>query len=149
VGGTPDQSTSGLRAGSEQSTATIFSSARSFPCTSGIRRSRASGKGILSRQRILEDPKTIFFMSLGPHVGAQPLCACPPFSYKRGGMRRYTHTQSKTRWLIQALKQYISQWSRVLRSDGPNHSKPLCVLVYFPFSPTIKRNAYTLPHLRT
>jgi hypothetical protein len=46
-------------------------------------------------------------------------------------MRRYTHTQSQTRQLIQALKQYISQWSRVLRSGGSNHSKPLCVLVFF------------------
>jgi hypothetical protein len=26
--------------------------------------------------------------------------------------------------------QYITQWSRVLRSGGPNHSKPLCVLVF-------------------
>jgi hypothetical protein len=30
--------------------------------------------------------------------------------------------------LIQA--QYITQWSRVLRSGGSNHSKPLCVLVF-------------------
>jgi hypothetical protein len=33
---------------------------------------------------------------------------------------------------IQAL--YITQWSRVLRSGGPNHSKSLCVLVFSPFS---------------
>jgi hypothetical protein len=33
---------------------------------------------------------------------------------------------------IQALKQYITQWSRVLRSGGPNHSKSLCVLVFLP-----------------
>jgi hypothetical protein len=26
--------------------------------------------------------------------------------------------------------QYITQWSRVLRSGGSNHSKPLCVLVF-------------------
>jgi hypothetical protein len=26
--------------------------------------------------------------------------------------------------------QYITQWSRVLRSGGPNHSRPLCVLVF-------------------
>jgi hypothetical protein len=29
---------------------------------------------------------------------------------------------------IQAL--YITQWSSVLRSGGPNHSKSLCVLVF-------------------
>jgi hypothetical protein len=34
--------------------------------------------------------------------------------------------------VIQA--QYIKQWSRVLRSGGPNHSKLLCVLTFFPFS---------------
>jgi hypothetical protein len=33
--------------------------------------------------------------------------------------------------LIQA--QYITQWSRVLRSGGLNHSKPLCILVFSPF----------------
>jgi hypothetical protein len=37
----------------------------------------------LSRQQILEDPSTIFFMSLGPHVGAQSLCACPLSAIKR------------------------------------------------------------------
>jgi hypothetical protein len=36
----------------------------------------------LSRQQILEDPSTIFFMFLGPHVGAQSLCACPPSAIK-------------------------------------------------------------------
>jgi hypothetical protein len=29
----------------------------------------------------------------------------------------------------QALEQYNTQWSRVLCSGGPNHSKLLCVLV--------------------
>jgi hypothetical protein len=65
-----------------------------------------------------------------------------PFSYKRGGMRRYTHTRNlRLAKLIQALKQYNSQWSRVLRSGGPNHSKPLCVPEFFPLTPTIKQNA--------
>jgi hypothetical protein len=40
--------------------------------------------------------------------------------------------------LAQAYKfiqaQYITQWSRVLRSSGLNHSKLLCDLVFFPFS---------------
>jgi hypothetical protein len=30
--------------------------------------------------------------------------------------------------------QYITQWSRVLRSGSPNHSKSLCVLVFSSFS---------------
>jgi hypothetical protein len=40
------------------------------------------------------------------------------------------------------------KWSRVLRSGGPNHSKSLCVLEFFPFIPMIKRNAEAPPHLR-
>jgi hypothetical protein len=35
----------------------------------------------------------------------------------------------------------VRPWSRVLRSGGPNHSKSLCVLEFFPFIPTIKQNA--------
>jgi hypothetical protein len=45
----------------------------------------------LPRQQIFIVPSVIFSMSLGPRV--VPLCM-PPFSYKRGGMRRYqTQTQ--------------------------------------------------------
>jgi hypothetical protein len=78
--------------------------------------------------------------------GSAPLYA-PPLSYKRGGMQRNTRTHlhmgtdldpaqahSDTHKFIQALKQYITQWSRVLRSGGPNHSRSLCVIVFFPFS---------------
>jgi hypothetical protein len=45
-------------------------------------------------QQTLVAPSAIFFMSLGPHVGAQCLCAYPPFNYKRGGMQRYTHARN-------------------------------------------------------
>jgi hypothetical protein len=31
---------------------------------------------------------------------------------------------------ISSQAQYITHWSRVLRSGGLNHSKPLCVLVF-------------------
>jgi hypothetical protein len=44
-----------------------------------------------TRQQILKDPSTIFFMSLGPHVGAQSLCACPPSAIK-GEACDVTHT---------------------------------------------------------
>jgi hypothetical protein len=56
--------------------------ARSFLCTPRIRRSRASGTRRLSRQQALVAPSAIFFMFLGPHVRAQPLCACPPSAIK-------------------------------------------------------------------
>jgi hypothetical protein len=50
-----------------------------------------------------------------------------------------THGQTQAHLgLAQAYKfiqdQYITQWSRVLRSGGPNHSKLLCVLAFLPFS---------------
>jgi hypothetical protein len=88
----------------------------------------------LPQQQTLVAPSAIFFMSLGPHVGVQHLLCMPPFNYKRRGMRHYTRAHSDTHKLIQAHKQYITQWSRVLRSGGPNHSKSSCVLVFFPFS---------------
>jgi hypothetical protein len=44
---------------------------------------------------------------------------------------RFTQTLTSSDKLT---KQYTTQWSRVLRSGGPNHSKSLCVLVFFPFS---------------
>jgi hypothetical protein len=50
---------------------------RNFLCTPRIRRSRASGTRRLSRQQALVAPSAIFFMFVGPHVGAQSLCACP------------------------------------------------------------------------
>jgi hypothetical protein len=55
--------------------------------------------------------------------GSVPLCM-PPFSYKRGGMRRY-----KGDPISSSDSQYITQWSRVLRLGGSNHSKPSCALV--------------------
>ena len=109
---------------------------RSFLYTPRIRRSRASGTRRLSRQQALVAPSAIFFMFLGPHVGAQSLCACPPSAIK-GEACDVTRGDpildlAQARKFIQALKQYITQWSRVLRSGGPNHSKSLCVLVFPP-----------------
>jgi hypothetical protein len=81
-----------------------------------------------------------------------PLCA-PPLSYKRGGMQRYkgTHRKKAHLDLAQAHKfkqaQYITQWSRVLRSGGPNHSKLLRVLEFIVHLPTCK-TLKPPPHLR-
>jgi hypothetical protein len=33
---------------------------------------------------------------------------------------------------LKLKKQYNTLWSRVLHFGGPNHSKPLCVLVFIP-----------------
>jgi hypothetical protein len=68
---------------------------------------------------------------LGPTCrGSEPLYM-PPLNYKRGGMRRRKRTQ-----VIQAYTQHKlpqqsnTQWSRVLRSGGPNHSKSSRVHVF-------------------
>jgi hypothetical protein len=76
----------------------------------------------LPRQQIFIVPTVIFSMSLGPHVGAQCLCACPPSAIK-GEACDVTKTDPDSD------SQYITQWSRVLRPGGPNHSKPSCALV--------------------
>jgi hypothetical protein len=90
-------------------------------------------------------PSITSVMSLGPHVGAQHPCTCPPPAIKREAHNITTQAHSgsqKLTWthldpaqahkFIQAL--YITQWSRVLRSGVRNHSKSLCVLVFSPFS---------------
>jgi hypothetical protein len=47
-----------------------------------------------------------------------------PLSYKRGGINvRRTQTQHKLS-ILKLPQQSNTQWSRVLRSGGPNHSKP-------------------------
>jgi hypothetical protein len=45
-----------------------------------------------------------------------------PLSYKRGGMQRYKGTQLRLS-ILKLPQQSNIQWSRVLRSSGPNHSK--------------------------
>jgi hypothetical protein len=46
----------------------------------------------------------------------------------RPNLRSHTHSNSQVHTSSQA--QYSTQWSRVLRFGGPNHSKHLCVLVF-------------------
>jgi hypothetical protein len=61
------------------------------PARQGYADLERQGTRRLPRQRTLEDPSSIFFMSLGPHVGAQSLCACPPSAIK-GEACDVTHT---------------------------------------------------------
>jgi hypothetical protein len=64
-------------------------SARSFPCTPKIRRSRTTGhKGIAPAANIYSLKCYILYVPGPTCRGSVPLCM-PPFSYKRGGMRRY------------------------------------------------------------
>jgi hypothetical protein len=74
------------------------------------------------------------------HMSGLSTLVRAPLSYKREGTRRYrqtfihVHTHSSSQVHTSSQAQYIIQWSRVLRSGGPNHSKSLCVLVLFPIS---------------
>jgi hypothetical protein len=91
------------------------------------------------------------------HMSGLSTLVRPPLSYKRGGMQRYKGTDGRIDSyqahldLAQAHKfkqaQYITQWSRVLRSGGPNHSKLLCVLEFIVNLPTGK-TLKPPPHLR-
>jgi hypothetical protein len=77
-----DQSTGKQYARAERHVVLISPSTRSFPCTSRIHRSRASGhKEIVLAPDISGSKHYILYVPA-------PLCM-PPFSYKRGGMRRY------------------------------------------------------------
>jgi ubiquinone/menaquinone biosynthesis C-methylase UbiE len=75
-------------------------------------------------------------MSLSPHVGVQYLCACPPSAIKGEACDVTTQAQALDP-ILEARELYLTEWSRVLGSGGPNHSKSLCVLVFFPFSQLI------------
>jgi hypothetical protein len=85
----PVQSVDKQCARAERRTVLIIPSTRSFPCMPRIHRSRMSGHKKIAPEANICNPSVIFFMSLGPHIGAQYLLCMPPFSYKRGGMRRY------------------------------------------------------------
>jgi hypothetical protein len=102
----------------------------------------------LLQQQTFVAPSAIFFMSLGPHVGAQYLCACPSSAIKGEAcdvtrqIQSYAH--SDTHKFIQALKQYIIQWSWVLRFGGPNlrlTQIQSCVFLCSSHFPTNKQNA--------
>jgi hypothetical protein len=74
----------------------VIPSTRSFPSTPKIHRSRTTGhKGIAPAANIYS-PKCYILYVPGPTCrGSVPLCM-PPFSYKRGGMRRYEANCSRT-----------------------------------------------------
>jgi hypothetical protein len=124
----------------------------SFPCTPILRKPRISGPKEIAPGPALVAPGVPFVMFLGPHVRAQHPCMCPPWAIKgracnvtrKGWRKRLTQTDSlglsHSQVHTNSQAQYITQWSRVLRSDGPNHSKSLCVLVFFPFPPN-RQNA--------
>jgi hypothetical protein len=67
------------------------------------------------------------------HMSGLSTLVCTSFSYKRGGTQRYNSSSlrpsSGSQVHTSSQAQYNTQWSRVLCSGGPNHSKPLRVLM--------------------
>jgi hypothetical protein len=86
--------------------------------------------------------------ALGPTCRGSASLYVPPLGYKREGTQRYKADPTRTLRLTSSYKlsssqiQYnTQQWSRVLRSSGPNHSKPLRV---HSCSSTIQQTGKTL-----
>jgi hypothetical protein len=76
---------------------TLYSSSllqEASPVRQGYADLGRQGTRRLSRQQTLVAPSAIFFMFLGPHVGAQCLCACPPSAIK-GEACDVTHTHTR------------------------------------------------------
>jgi hypothetical protein len=143
--GTPIQSSDKQYARAERHTELIIPSARSLPCTPKTRRSRVSGHKKIAPAANVCSPKCYVLYVPGLTCRGSGTLCMPPSAIKGEAcdVTRQIQSQahSDTHKFIQALKQYITQWSRVLRSGGPNHSKSLCVLVFSSQFPTNKQNA--------
>jgi hypothetical protein len=86
----PFQSVGKQCARAKRRTVLIIPSTRSFPCTPRVRRSRASGHKKIASATNISGSKRYFLYVPGPTCrGPAPLCMSP-FSYKSGGMQRYT-----------------------------------------------------------
>jgi hypothetical protein len=87
--GAPVQSVGKQCARAERRTVFIIPSMRSFPYTPRIQRSRVSGhEKLVPAANICSSKRYIPYVPGPTCRGPVPLCM-PPFSYKRGGMRRY------------------------------------------------------------
>jgi hypothetical protein len=113
----------------------------SIRCTPMLRRPRISRRKEIALATSISCSKYYICYVPGPACrGSAPLYV-PPLSYKRGGTQHYkADTLRRSQVHTSSQAQYSTQWSRVLRSGGPNHSKPLCVLVFFPI-PSNRQNA--------
>jgi hypothetical protein len=107
-----------------------------FRCTPMLRRLRISGHKEIALATRINCSKYYICYVPGPACRGSVSLYVPPLSYKREGTRRYKADSSTLRPSsgsqvhTSSQAQYITQWSRVLRSGSPNHSKLLCVLVF-------------------
>ena len=109
----------------------------SFRCTPMLRRPWISGRKEIALATSISCSKYYIRYVPGPACRGSVSLYLPPLSYKREGTRRYKEdldTLRRSQVLTSSQAQYITQWSRVLRSGGPNHSKSLCVSCVLPVS---------------
>jgi hypothetical protein len=94
----------------------------------------------LSQQQTLEDPSTIFFMFLGPHVGAQCLCACPPSAIK-GEACGISHTRNLR--LASSYKLSSNTSHNGVGYYAPAARTTLNPCVFLSSSPSLQRSSET------
>jgi hypothetical protein len=95
AGGAPAGSAGEQYDRARQHTVLIIPSTRSFPCTPRIRRSRASGRKKIAPATDISRLQALYSLCPWAHMsGPSAFVHAPPFNYKRGGMRRYTHTRN-------------------------------------------------------
>jgi hypothetical protein len=108
-------------------TVLIIPYTRSFPCTPILRRSRMSGRKKIVRAANISSSKYYIRYVFGPTCrGSAPLYM-PPLTIKGEACNVTKEAlRPKLRQRLSTLKlprQSNTQWSRVLRSGSPNHSK--------------------------
>jgi hypothetical protein len=100
----------------------------SFPCTQRLRRSQTLGRKTIAPAANISSSKYYIYYVPGPTCrGSVPLYMPPlaikgePCNVTKGGLA-YTRLIQRPSTL-KLPQQSNTQWSRVLRSGGPNHSK--------------------------
>jgi hypothetical protein len=108
----------------------------SFRCTPMLHKPRISGHKKIALATRISCSKYYICYVPGPACQGSVSLYVPPLSYKREGTWSYKADSSTLRPSsgsqvhTSSQAQYITQWSRVLRSGDPNHSKSFCVLVF-------------------
>jgi hypothetical protein len=124
IDGAPVQSIIKQCARAARCTVLIIPYTRSFLCTPILRRSRMSGRKKIAP---IANKYYIRYVPRPTCRGSVPLCM-PPLAIKGEACNITTQvwTQTETQLRLSTLKlpqQSNTQWSRVLRSGGPNHYK--------------------------
>jgi hypothetical protein len=126
--GAPVQSVVEQYARATWRTVLIIPCTRSFPCTPVLHRSWMSGHKKIAPATNISSSKYYLCYVSGPTCRGSALLYMPPLAIK-GEACNVTKGRLKLPWtelrlsILKLPQQSNTQWSRVLRSDGPNHSK--------------------------